>query len=334
VGDVFGLVVTPDDRLLVTAGGTHELLSLSNDRLPWTQIGGAEVMDQELARDTSRFRRIELGGRPLGICLGPAGRTAFVANALLDSVQEIDLSGERVVDTLAIPAAEAPSERQRLARDGAAIFYDARRSLDQWYSCHTCHHEGGGSTVTFDTRNDGSTGTYKTVLPLWDVARTGPWTWHGWQHDLRASLEKSLVESMQGPQPTPDDVSALAAFLDTLEPPPSPHREPDGSLSAAAERGRMLFESGRAGCRSCHSGDTFTSPELHDVGQGRPGDRYRGYSVPTLRGLHRKTMYMHHGRTKSLAKLLGGMHGPDAVSGLEPLSPGEIDDLVAYLESL
>ena len=334
VGDVFGLAVTPADRLLVTAGGTHELLSLSTDRLPWTQIGGAEVMDAELARDTARFRRIELGGRPLGICLAPDGRTAFVANSLLDAVQEIDVAGDRVVGVHAIPAADSPTESQRLARAGAAIFYDARRSLDQWYSCHTCHHEGGGSTVTFDTRNDGSTGTYKTVLPLWYVARTGPWTWHGWQHDLRASLEKSLVESMQGPPPTAADVVALAAFLDTLEPPPSPHLEPDGSLSAAAERGRALFESGRTGCRECHAGDTFTTPELHDVGQGRSGDRYQGYSVPTLRGIHRKTMYLHHGRVKSLARLLDGMHGPETVSGLEPLSPAEIDDLVAYLESL
>jgi hypothetical protein len=70
------------------------------------------------------------------------------------------------------------------------------------------------------------------------------------------------------------------------------------------------------------------------VGLAGPDDRWREFSPPTLRGLHRKTLYLHDGRAKSLTKLLAGPHGPAAVRGLEPLSPGEIDDLVAYLLSL
>ena len=334
VGDVFGLAATPTNHMLISAGGTHELLRVSTADLPWTQISGTEVMNRDLARDAERFTRIDLGGRPLGVSLSPDGRLAFVANALLDAVQEIDIEGQTVIRTHALRSSAQPTESQQLARAGEAIFYDATRSLDQWYSCHTCHYEGGGNTVTFDTRNDGSTGTYKTVLPLWGVGRTGPWTWHGWQQDLPTALEKSLVDSMQGPQPSVGDVTALAAFLDTLQAPLSPFREQDGQLSVAAERGRKIFSSTRAGCRSCHAGDDFTSPELYDVGQGRPSDIYQGFSPPTLRGLHRKTMFLHNGRVTSLRALLAGPHGPDLVSGLDPFSTEELDDMVAYLESL
>ena len=39
---------------------------------------------------------------------------------------------------------------------------------------------------------------------------------------------------MIGKPPSDDDVRALRAYLCTLEPPPSPHRGPDGELSEAA----------------------------------------------------------------------------------------------------
>jgi len=335
VGDVLGVaLVDAGAGLVVTAGGTHELLRFDAGQLPWRQISGSEVMDRALAGDPERFRRLEVGGRPLGIRGSPDGRRLYVANALLDAVQEVDAATFTLLRTIQIDRSHQPSPAESLARRGEAIFYDAHRSLDHWYSCHTCHYEGGGNTVTFDTLNDGSSGSYKTVLPLWGVAETGPWTWHGWQTDLATSLRKSLVDSMQGPPPSDDDVTALAAFLAKLTPPPSPFREADGGLSPTAARGRELFASARAGCTNCHTGPYYTSPDLHDVGLIRSGDRYPGFSPPTLAGGFRKTMFLHHGKAKSLHQLLTGLHAPDKVSDLPPLSEPEVEDLVAYLKSL
>lgn len=339
VGDVRGLAaIDGGATLLVTAGGTHELLRLhepgeGGDAIPYTQISGLEVMESRLAADASRFSRLELGGRPLGIAVDEPGRRAFVANRLRDSLQVIDLDRFALVGEVPLAAA-GPTTEAALVRQGEAIFFDAGRSLDQWYSCHTCHYEGGGNTVTFDTLNDGSTGTYKTVLPLYGVAETGPWTWHGWQHDFDASLAKSLVDTMQGPEPSAEDVQALAAYLRRLEPPPSPYREPDGSLSAAAERGQRLFASERAGCTECHTDSRFTSDGLYDVGLARSSDRYEGFSPPSLLGLHRKTRFLHTGKAKSLDEVLTKYHAPDQVLGLERLAEAEVADLVAYLRSL
>ena len=371
VGDVAGLALVedagatadgagPGRRILMTAGGTHELIWLrdadapgadaaatgTNRPLPYTQISGSEVMDRGLSVDRGRFRRLELGGRPLGIRIAADARRAFVANYLLDVVQEIDLDSLGVVRTIPVcdaasthgdQRAEGDSQRvshAALVRRGEAIFLDARRSLDQWYSCHTCHFEGGGNTVTMDTLNDGSSGTHKTVLPLYRLADTGPWTWHGWQTDLLASLEKSLVETMQGPAPSADDVEAMAAYLSALETPPNPFREAPDAPSADAARGRELFHSARAGCSDCHGGPHFTSDEVHDVGLGKPDDRYRGFSAPALAGVSRKTLFLHNGRAKSLEQVLTGLHSPERAAGLQPLSADEVRDLVAYLRTL
>jgi YVTN family beta-propeller protein len=298
--------------------------------LPLKDYGGTDHVDPELAADAERFGRIELGGRPMGLRIGPDDRTVYVANYLDNSVQVVDLASRRVVRRIFLGGPAEPS----LARRGEAIFYDARRSLDQWYSCHTCHYEGGSNSVPMDTLNDGTPFTSKTVLPLYDLHRTGPWTWHGWQTDLRAALRKSLTETMQGPPPTDDDVAALDAFLRTLTVPASPWRAADGSLSPAARRGRALFESERAGCLQCHRGPQFTDGQVHDVGLGSPRDRYRGYNTPSLRGAYLKVKFLHDGRAESLREVLSGPHAPEKVAGSGPLAPQELDDLVEYLKSL
>lgn len=336
VGDVLGLVLVDDGgTAIVSAGGTHELLRLDvAGALPWTQISGAEVMDGRLAADAVRFRRLDLGGRPLGMAVVPTSGRVLVADGLADTVHEVDPAGPDAVRSVSLSRGEVPTDAERLVRRGEAIFHDARRSLDQWYSCHTCHWEGGGNTVTFDTLNDGSVGSYKTVLPLWHLAETGPWTWHGWQEDLTAAVRKSMIDTMQAPEPDPADVEALRAYLADLEAPPSPFRGPAGALDEAALRGRALFESARAGCTECHAGTRYTSTDLHDVGLGKAGDRYPSYSVPTLVAGFRKTAWLHNARARSLEKLLSGPHSPEKVLGRDPLTPEEIDDLVAFLRTL
>ena len=336
VGDVLGLAIVDGGRtVLVAAGGTHELLRFDVAAgLPWTQISGAEVMDRALSTDAKRFRRLDLAGRPLGLAVATDGSRVFVANALLDAVQVVDPTGLELLSAMTLSRGEVPTAEELVIRRGEAIFHDAQRSLDQWYSCHTCHWEGGGNTVTFDTRNDGSSATYKTVLPLWHLADTGPWTWHGRQTDVGTAVKTSMIETMQAPEPSDNDVAALTAFLTRLEAPPSPFRAADGSVSEAAERGRTLFESSRAGCSECHTPPFYTSPGLHDVGLGKKEDRYPSYSPPTLLAGYRKTRWLHNARARSIHDLLAGPHSPEKINGQPAFTEAEIDDLVAWLKTL
>ena len=331
VSDPFGIALTTkEDRLVISSSGTHELLVFHTQGLPYQDQGGTDHIDRSLLRDSDRFWRLDVGGRPMGLRMGSDDRTVYVANYLENSVQLVDLDRRRVVQTIDLGGPDQPS----LARKGEAIFYDARYSLDQWYSCHSCHADGGTNVVTVDTHNDGSTFSYKTVSQLWNLQETAPWTWHGWQTDLHAAMHKSITSTMLGQAPNDEDVEALLAYFKELQPPANPHRERDGSLTAAAERGKAVFESAKAACATCHSGPYFTDGEIHDVGLGRKNDKYQGFNTPTLIGVHQKLRLLHDGRSKSLEDLLTGAHAPEAVAGEGKLSNEELADLIAYLKSL
>ena len=330
IADVEGIALTSDDaRLLVTASGTHELLVYKTEGLPLKDYGGSDHIDPALLKDDERFHRIQLGGRPMGLAVAKDDRTVYIANYLDNCVQVVDLADRKVIRTLPLGPAAEPS----LARRGEAIFYDARRSLDQWYSCHTCHYEGGTNSIPTDTTNDGTAFTFKTVLPLHNLRETGPWTWHGWQTDLAAAMKKSLTETMLGPPPAEGDADALLAYLDSLKLPPNPFVGKDGALSASAERGKLLFAGDKAACASCHSGPYFTDGQVHDVGLGSARDRYKGYNTPSLLGLYRRVKLLHDGRVDSLEQLLAGPHAPEKVSGSR-LSDDELRDLIEYLKTL
>ncbi len=331
VADPHGLVLAPDESwLAIAAAGSHELVVLKTKGLTVREDGPGDHMPPALVLDDDRFWRIPLGGRPLGMRAARDGRRVFVANYLSNSVQVVDVIKREVEQTISLGG---PAEVS-LVRRGEAIFHDGQRSADQWYSCASCHYEGATNLVTMDTRNDGSNGTFKMVLSLRNVTRTGPYFWHGWQKDLSAAVQRSMVESMGGPKPTSEDVDAVLAYLETLSPPKSPFRQADGSLTVAAQRGQQIFESQTAACANCHKGPTFTDGEIHDVGLGSEFDVYKGYNTPSLLGVFNKPGYLHHGRAKTLEDLLTDLHSPEKVSGTRALTPAELADLVEYLRAL
>jgi len=326
------MAVTSDNEWMVTsAAGTHELLVFKLPGMGFHDYGGpGDHIDPAVLADDQRFYRVEVGGRPLNLRMSADNRHVYVANALLNSVQIVDLHERKLSRSIPLGGAEQPS----LARQGEAIFFDARRSLDQWYSCHTCHWEGGTNAVTMDTHNDATVFTFKTVLPLRNLADTTPWTWHGWQQGLEDAMEKSLTDTMHGPKPTADDVKALLAYFAEQSTPPNPHRAQDGSLSEQAQRGEVVFQSADANCLQCHTGAYYTDGQIHDVGTNGASDWYEGYNTPSLLGVHDKPLLLHDGRAKSLEQLLTGKHNPENVAGQRPLTEQELSDLVAYLKSL
>lgn len=332
VSDPHGLALTSDARWIVATGsGTHELLAYHVADLKFQDFGGpGDHIDPGLLHRPDRFYRLELGGRPLAVRLSGDNRRAYVANYLANAVQVVDLDARRIAATIALGGPAEPS----LVRRGEAIFYDGRRSLDQWYSCHSCHYEGGTNAVAMDTHNDRTDKTFKTVIPLNNVSQTAPWTWHGWQTSLDDAMRTSLTETMLGPQPSDDDVRALKAYLSAMPVGPNPFRGPGGELSAAAEQGRAVFNSARAGCATCHNGPYFTDGQTHDVGLGSPKDAFAGYNTPSLVGLYARVRFLHDGRAKSLESVLGGAHNPARVAGQGELTDAERAVLIEYLKSL
>jgi MYXO-CTERM domain-containing protein len=121
--------------------------------------------------------------------------------------------------------------------------------------------------------------------------------------------------------------------------PRSPFRNPDGSFTEQAERGRKVFE--RAGCPRCHAAPTFTNSdggELFDVGTLLPTSGHRlggdllGLDTPTLKGVWQSAPYLHDGRAATLRDVF--TIAGDAMGKVSTLSAQELDELVRYLQEL
>jgi YVTN family beta-propeller protein len=338
--DAHGVAISNDGKFLaVSLGGTHEVMIFRTDRrrLPWRVNGSRDLMAAELLSGDGRFRRVPLGGRPTELTFEPDGKTLYVANYLGDSVQIVDAEEAKLVRSISLGGPKTLS----LARRGEILFHAAERSFNQWYSCNTCHSDGHTNGLDFDTLNDGrqdlSTAhlrSRKKVPTLRRVTHTAPWTWHGWQTDLGDAMVESFTKSMQGPKPKPDEIKAIVAYLETLDYPRNPYREPGGQRSAAAERGKAVYRSAKAACNTCHRGPELTDGKIHTAGLEEPDDAYRGYNPPSLRGVYDKDPYLHDGRSQTLREALAGPHSAEAVTGLGELSEQELSDLLAYLKTL
>ncbi|MFM8262452.1 MAG: hypothetical protein ACKN9S_09250 [Pirellula sp.] len=330
VADPHGLALTEDEQtVVISASGTHELLVFKSEGLPFQDRGSTDHIDRELLKDSDRFYRIDVGGRPMGMKIAPDDRTVWVANYLDNSVQAVDLIDRKVVRRIFLGGDQTPS----LARRGEAIFFDARRSLDQWYSCHSCHYLGGTNSVAMDTMNDKSAYTFKSVLPLYELSKTGPWTWHGWQNGLIDAMKHSLKTTMIGPDPTHEDALAIAEYLSGLKQPPNPYRTQGARLSEAAERGQEIFVGQKGACIDCHHGDNYADDQIHDLGLGSTADAYKGFNTPSLRGVFRKVELLHDGRASNLLEVLTGDHAPQKVHG-QALTSEELSDLIEFLRTL
>ncbi len=328
VGDAYAAAVSSDGSwLAVSCGGTHELLVIRLDQLKWP-VNPGDFLPQDLQRGDGRFRRVNLGGRPLGLQFLDAGRVV-VANALLNALQIVDVAAGRVGHTVALGGPRTPSAVRR----GEAIFYDADRSLNRWFSCHTCHFDGHTGGQTFDTLNDGNFDTFKLTPSLRGVAETAPWTWHGWQTDLGASLQKSLADTMHSKQPySAAELQDLLAYLATLQPRPPAPLAAHSDRAAERDRGRQVFQ-GKAGCANCHRGQFYTSEKTYDVGLGSTRYAFPEFNPPSLRGVRGRRRFLHDGRARSLDDVLRGDHRPERTGG-ERLTDAERTDLIAFLKSL
>jgi YVTN family beta-propeller protein len=324
VGDVEGVALRPDGQALaLAAGGTHEILLLRLP-LPFVAFGGpGDHIEPDLLKDARRFRRVPVGGRPVACAFTPDGASVVVADFLADALHLLDFEAGRVARTIRLGGRAEPSPTRR----GEAIFYDAGRSFHQWFSCHTCHTDGHTNGSSYDTLNDGNYGRAKKTLSLRGAARTGPWTWHGWQPELRAALAHSMKTTMQGPEPTAEDLDALEAFVRTLDFPPAA-----APRSEAARRGEALFRD-RA-CDTCHAPPDYTSPETYLVGLEDLHDAYKGFNPPPLRGVGTRGPYLHDGRARTLEEVLQKHHRPSRLNGRPDFTPEELADLVTFLKSL
>jgi YVTN family beta-propeller protein len=280
---------------------------------------------------------VPVGEGPSGVALSRDGTRAWVHTALDHSVSRLEGKRGQVASVATLRLSDDVLPADVVA--GRKLFFtasDARMNDPAMgISCGTCHLEGreDGHVWNF---SDGPRQTPSLAGRM--LSRTAPFHWSGEFNTLNGFMTQTVQARMGGTGVTPQMEAQLAAFLDAQPSADNPHR---GSRSDAVVRGEQVFA--RADCGSCHGGEAFTVNNFADVGtlvtQGPVVDLvaalpHGGLNTPSLLGVARTAPYLHDGSATSLkARLLqnkaANLHGQTAA-----LTDGDVDDLVAYLNTL
>ncbi|MCY1035549.1 c-type cytochrome [Corallococcus sp. BB11-1] len=303
----------------------------------WRRSGG------DMPNPSSSVRQVvAVGAGPNGIALTRDGRKAYVYNAFDHTLSTLVSGGEG-------PEGGVFEERQRLAlagdvlaplaAAGRRLFFsaaDARMTSPRVaVSCASCHFEGreDGHVWGFP---DGPRQTPSLAGRM--TTSTAPFHWSGEFSGLGEFMNATVKDRMGGTELDADTVAKLAAFIDTIPATDNPHRgEP---LNEAQARGAALYK--KAACDTCHGGAVLTNNTNADVGtfvrtgvlQDAAQVIKAGLNTPSLLGVGRTAPYLHDGSAPTLrARLLNGretnQHGQTS-----QLSDADVDDLVAYLQTL
>lgn len=189
-------------------------------------------------------------------------------------------------------------------------------------ACASCHPGGidDGRTWSFV-----GLGPRRTQLFNMGIRDTEPLHWDGSLPTFGDLVGEVFVKRMGGAPQSEERIAALGDWIESL----SPHPPVRAANDASAVRGRALFESEQVGCVSCHDGAKLTNNTTQDVGTGG------SFQVPSLVGVYYHEPYLHTGCAGTLRDRFDpACGGGDTHGKTSQLAASEIDDLVAYLESL
>ena len=265
---------------------------------------------------------VPVGERPIAATIG--SRKLYVANQLSDSISVIDIDAQTAVEEIPLSSSSFVLSH---SQKGEQLFYNSQLSLEGWMSCHSCHTEGHTNGMLNDNLSDGGTGSPKRVLSLLGAHETQPWTWTGNVDSLEQQVVNSITVTMQGTQPSEDQVGELVAFMKTLNPSHSKTPGPKETELAEQRRGQTLFR--ELDCQRCHQPPTYTSPATYDVGMMDESGNAK-FNPPSLRGVKRRTLLFHDGRAKGLRDVFEKHHHQVD----RKLTQDELQSLVAFLKSL
>jgi cytochrome c553 len=212
------------------------------------------------------------------------------------------------------------------AQRGRNLFHkgnDARLSMSGAMACGNCHPEARTDGLSW--RIEGT--ELQTPVLAGRMLGTHPFKWDGQDKDLQTSLMKTTVR-LGGNGIAQSDAKDLKAYLEALPTVRSNQATNIASLTAQ-KRGQKIFNNKSVGCRSCHSGKNYSDGKSYEF-----SDDIAKVNTPSLLGLASSAPYYHDGSASTLRDLVlenGSVHG---MGRLDSLKNQEVDDLVAFLETL
>jgi hypothetical protein len=305
--DPYGVCIDGKSAL-ITTGGTHELLTVSLDSEPPTVS-----------------HRTTVGANPRVVVMRPGGEI-WVASYLGNSIQIRQEDGE--VHTVALD----PPERTSPRLQGQYLFTSAHLTRGMRFTCNTCHPDGNteGLAWKFAHVHDGIDRRNSRNL-RGGLLLTGPYGWSGREADFEVFVSGEIQHLLGGPKLPHGQIHGFWDLVNDFDLPPNPYRNPDGSFTAAAVRGRALFR-GTAGCVSCHAGGLYGGVGKKEwIGTTPNGVKL---DVPHLVGVYDSAPYLHDARAATLEEIFT-RYDPDHLHGrAHALAPAELGDLIEFLREL
>jgi mono/diheme cytochrome c family protein len=291
----------------VSSTGRVAVASAGNDLVFVSTLDG---FDQDSAAQFGEFNdaRPISDGQPVAVAF--SGKDQIIVQSRepaaiinLDTGARIDLPGESARDT------------------GHDIFHRNTGGVSP-VACASCHPEGGDDAKVW---NVAPIGPRRTQVLRGKLSETFPLHWDGQMKSMDNIMQEVFVKRMGGQPQGPRKVEAMERWLDTQ---PAAAPSPTGTEEQIG-RGAALFFDATTACASCHSGSHLTNNTSVDVGRGK-------VQVPALLGVAARAPYMHDGCAPTLRDRFTNLScgGGDSHGKTSQLSSEQIDDLVAYLETL
>jgi hypothetical protein len=268
--------------------------------------------------ENGSFRGCSIPGQTLEV----PGQATAVAYALDGSllVQSREPALLTVIGTVGAHSRVIELGGESVRDTGHDLFH---RNSGGGIACASCHGEGAEDGHTWNFTGQGLRRTQALHVGL---RGTAPFHWDGEEADLDVLMDDVFVGRMGGVHQADERVTALSRFLFDLEPPVA-GREPS---DPAAIRGKELFESSTTGCTNCHNGANFSDNKSYDVGTSA-GVRLQ---VPSLRAVAYRAPFIHTGCAKTLQDRFNPACGGEKHGEVAHLNAAQVDDLVAYLQTL
>jgi DNA-binding beta-propeller fold protein YncE len=299
------------------------------DRLYLVDLGSDEVITVEgasgaLIRGSNRTSVANESGAcgPSGIAVTPSGKLLVYCSFSRTIARITPAPSDANAGTDAFSKPLTASRLSKNESRGRELFHkinDPRLSSRGALACANCHPEGRTDGLTWSIEGN----VLQTPLLAGRVAGAHPFKWDGQDKTLQSSL-LNTVKRLGGSGINRADAKAIAAYLKSLPAPRAPQRD-----ATRVAKGREIFHGKTAGCARCHSGPLLSDQRLYDF-----GGELEKVNTPSLVGLASSAPYYHDGSAATLRALLlenGSVHGMGSTG---KLGPGDLDNLIAYLEAL
>jgi YVTN family beta-propeller protein len=341
----YGAAFTPDGRYaLVTASEANMVTVIDTAKLArrLRQFPADELANRLDSAQTFVARRLPTGKNPHTVAVSPDGKVAYIANRLDDTITVVNLAQLKVASTIDLGG---PKEVTRL-RHGEQLFFSAKYCFQGQFACGTCHPNShlDGLAWNLETPQLGRDRVANRTLR--GIRETAPYKWNGHNPDLVTQCGPRIAKFLFRSEGfNTEELEALVTYINFIPLAPNRHLAPDGQLTEAQERGKVIFHRTRKNdgteipiqnrCETCHPASThYTNRISTDVGSATKYDTSSLFDTPQLDRVYEDAPYLHNGEALTLEEIWTVFNNQDTHGITSDMGKEQLNDMIEYLKTL